>query len=110
MGAALMQALVAPYLLLAGLMAAEMSAVLSAVLLASGGAVAVATLFLFRRRVWAWRLSSALAVLAFVAGGALAFMSPHWLGGIHAVGAAIILAALWAGRRAVMSQRAPSSA
>ncbi|MFP2927451.1 hypothetical protein ACLESO_20085 [Pyxidicoccus sp. 3LG] len=110
MGAALVQALMVPYLLLAGMMAAEMSGLLSAVLLASGVAVAVATLFLFRRRFWAWRLSSALAVLAFVAGVALAFVSPHWLGGIHAAGAAIILAALWAGRSAVMSQRAPGSA
>lgn len=104
-GAAIMQALVVPYLLLAGLMAAEMSALLSTALLAHGVVVAVAAGFLFRRRPWAWRLSAALATLAFIAGAGAMVMSPVWLGGIHAAGAAVILGLLLAGRPAVFGAR-----
>lgn len=106
-GAAIAQSLVVPYLLLAGLMAAEMSGVLSAALLLFGLTVAVATVFLFRRKRWAWRLSSVLAVLAFLAGAAATWMPPSWLGGIHALAAAAVLASLFAGRPAIM--KAPST-
>lgn len=102
--AAVAQLLVAPYLLLAGMMAAEMSALLSAVLMPCGAAVGVAALFLFRRRRWAWRLSSVLAALALITGIVVAFLAPAWLGGIHAAGAAIVLGALWAGRTAIVGR------
>ncbi|NTX40416.1 hypothetical protein HUA74_40905 [Myxococcus sp. CA051A] len=108
-GAAIMQALVVPYLLLAGLMAAEMSALLSTALLAHGVVVAVAAGFLFRRRLWAWRLSAALATLAFLVGAGATLMPPAWVGGIHAAGAAAILGLLLAGRPAVVGARPPGA-
>ncbi|MFP2959969.1 hypothetical protein ACLEPN_19590 [Myxococcus sp. 1LA] len=100
-GAALAQSLTVPYLALAGLMAAEMSGVLSAALLLYGLTVAVATVFLFRRERWAWRLSCALAVVALLAGAGVAWMPPSWVGGIHALCAAAVLASLIAGRPAI---------
>ncbi|WP_228557927.1 hypothetical protein [Myxococcus sp. AB056] len=100
-GAAIAQSLMVPYLVLAGLMAAEVSGALSAALLLYGLTLAVATVFLFRHKRWAWRLSSALAVVAFLAGAGVAWMPPSWVGGIHALGAAAILGALFAGRPAI---------
>jgi Kef-type K+ transport system membrane component KefB len=101
-GAAVAQCLVVPYLLLAGMMAAEMSGVLSGVMLAIGVLTAVATAFLFRRRRWAWQLSSALAAGALVTGVVVMFELPA-IGALHVVGAALILGALWAGRPALPS-------
>jgi hypothetical protein len=106
-GAAIAQLLIAPYLLLAGTMAAEMSGLLSAVLMAAGVLVAVAAVFLFRRRRWAWRLSAALAALSLVAGICASFLHP--IGAIHAVGAAAVLGALWAGRPAIPGLTAQGS-
>jgi Kef-type K+ transport system membrane component KefB len=107
-GAAIAQCLVVPYLLLAGTMAAEMSGVLSGVMLSIGVLTAVATAFLFRRRRWAWRVSSALAALAFVTGVVVMFELPP-VGALHAIGSALILGALWAGRPALPSGSAPGS-
>lgn len=108
-GAALAQCLFVPYLVLAGMMAAEMSGVLSGVLLATSVLTAVAAAFLFRRRRWAWRLSSALAAGAFVTGVVVMFALPV-VGALHAGGAALVLGALWAGRPALPGGTAPGSA
>jgi hypothetical protein len=89
------------YLFISGLVAAEMSGVLSIVLLALAVSAAVGTVFLRRRRRWAWWLSLSLAALFTLAGLAMTFFV-LWVGVIHATAGALVLAALWVGRPALV--------
>jgi hypothetical protein len=84
------------YLLVCGLVAYEMSALLSVALLSYATGVIVAALFLFGCRRWAWQLSIGLSALALIGGLALSLVSPAWIGAVHAAGAVVVLGALWA--------------
>jgi hypothetical protein len=102
LGAALLQIPGTLYLLISGMVAAEMSTVLSVALLALSACHAAGTIFLFRRRRWAWYLSAAVAALFTAAGLAIALQEGLlWVGLIYAVAGASVLGLLWLGREAL---------
>jgi hypothetical protein len=87
------------YLLITGMVAGEMSMALSAAILAVAACSAVGTVFLFRRRRWAWYLSAAVAGLFITAGLVLSLQEGLlWVGLIYAAAGACVLGLLWAGR------------
>jgi hypothetical protein len=101
--AAVVQSVGTLYLLISGMVAAEMSSVLSAALLALSACSAVGTVFLFRRHRWAWYLSTVVAAL-FISGGLVVSLQDGLfeVGLIHAAAGACVLGLLWAGRAAVI--------
>jgi hypothetical protein len=100
--AAVIQSVGTLYLFLNGLMAGEMSSALSVALLALSACWAVGTVFLFRRRHWAWYLSAAVAALVTAAGLVITLLDGLlWVGLIYAAAGACILGLLWAGRAAL---------
>jgi hypothetical protein len=100
--AAVVQSVGTLYLLISGMVAAEMSLVLSYALLALSPFSAAGTVFLFRRRRWAWYLSTALAALFTSGGLVLSLVDGLFVVGfIHAAAGACVLGLLWAGRTAL---------
>ena len=91
------------YLALMGLVAGEMSTIISVALLALAVSTGVGSVFLILRRRWAWALSIVVAALISAAGLALCFLDDlRWVGAIHAVAGVCVLGALWAGRAALV--------
>jgi hypothetical protein len=102
--AAVVQSVGTLYLLISGMVAAEMSSALSVALLALSACSAAGTVFLFRRHRWAWFLSTALSAL-FIAGGLVVTLLDGLaaVGLIHAAAGACVLGLLWTGRTALPS-------
>lgn len=99
------------YLAIMGLVATEMSIVVSIAFLSLAVGAGLGSSFLLLRQRWAWLLCVIVAAVITAAGMAVTFIDDvHWIGALHAVGGVCILAALWTGRPALIARRPPSSA
>ncbi len=100
--AAVIQSVGTLYLLISGMVAAEMSSALSVALLALSACSAVGTVFLFQRRRWAWYLSTSVAALFIAVGLTVTLLDGLFLVGLfHAAAGACVLGLLWTGREAL---------
>jgi hypothetical protein len=94
------------YLAIMGLVATEMSVLMSVGLLALAVGAGLGSIFLVLRRRWAWMLCALVSAVVTVGGVGVIFLrGAPWVGALHAVVGASVLWTLWTGRPALIPRR-----